>query len=175
MPVIAISTHSRPKAAGYAAKHGEQYSCNFNTQPPEGGWAAIAVFMAWYSYFNTQPPEGGWRHTPTGGPPTCYFNTQPPEGGWVFFGLSRIFALISTHSRPTAAGEEGKLVFNIDPISTHSRPKAAGPKPKKTVLKKTFQHTAARRRLVPFGVGKSLDALFQHTAARRRLGKSSSR
>ena len=80
-------------------------SCrSFNTQPPEGGWAAAARHPIQAASFNTQPPEGGWldwlrdwlarmlfQHTaarrrlvfgrgsnrvPNG------FNTQPPEGGW---------------------------------------------------------------------------------------------
>ena len=55
------------------------------------------------------------------------FNTQPPEGGWLIPLLSILWMLVSTHSRPKAAGPYrlahcpvGKLV------STHSRPKAAG-------------------------------------------------
>ena len=55
------------------------------------------------------------------------FNTQPPEGGWEsvvksFF----VNRLVSTHSRPKAAGAEQTLsLFSLD-VSTHSRPKAAG-------------------------------------------------
>ena len=78
------------------------------------------------------------------------FNTQPPEGGWVNaqdMDLNQI--IVSTHSRPKAAGvarvQAGGSVqsFNTQPpeggwlaeaeklvnrirVSTHSRPKAAG-------------------------------------------------
>ena len=77
------------------------------------------------------------------------FNTQPPEGGWfVVRGDQISYGVVSTHSRPKAAG--GSLVrymmgltrFNTQPpeggwlscspptsvflVSTHSRPKAAG-------------------------------------------------
>ncbi len=77
------------------------------------------------------------------------FNSQPPEGGWDGLRGTRHRPLISTHSRPKAAGRlprpspemgwhfnsqppEGGWVFKlqvmafIKPISTHSRPKAAG-------------------------------------------------
>ena len=54
------------------------------------------------------------------------FNTQPPEGGWHLSNLIQIAAVVSTHSRPKAAGF---LVLGngyLQVVSTHSRPKAAG-------------------------------------------------
>ncbi len=33
---------------------------SFNTQPPEGGWAILAIDRCGAGGFNTQPPEGGW-------------------------------------------------------------------------------------------------------------------
>ena len=33
---------------------------SFNTQPPEGGWAAKQANQNDQQRFNTQPPEGGW-------------------------------------------------------------------------------------------------------------------
>ena len=57
--------------------------------------------------------------------------------------------MVSTHSRPKAAGDEvedGLVVFGV---STHSRPKAAGErKAISAKMVEAFQHTAARRRLV---------------------------
>ena len=55
------------------------------------------------------------------------FNTQPPEGGWVavqFFKCAPV--LVSTHSRPKAAGQHFLHLSSIIFVSTHSRPKAAG-------------------------------------------------
>ena len=42
-PETAVSTHSRPKAAGFPQLpiHRDGYS--FNTQPPEGGWVGIIL------------------------------------------------------------------------------------------------------------------------------------
>ena len=34
-----VSTHSRPKAAGYAPILAARLITGFNTQPPEGGWS----------------------------------------------------------------------------------------------------------------------------------------
>ena len=55
------------------------------------------------------------------------FNTQPPEGGWALVGEDALNELVvSTHSRPKAAGMR-KLIKSIGiNVSTHSRPKAAG-------------------------------------------------
>ena len=33
-----VSTHSRPKAAGFDPKGDADLMTSFNTQPPEGGW-----------------------------------------------------------------------------------------------------------------------------------------
>ena len=55
-------------------------------------------------------------------------------------------------------------------VSTHSRPKAAGSCSHDTYsLFKEFQHTAARRRLGNGMKEPKPSTLFQHTAARRRL------
>ena len=60
-----------------------------------------------------------------------------------------------------------------DIVSTHSRPKAAGTSGGQVAVMGGFQLTAARRRLVnQYGV--TLAAImFQLTAARRRLASSS--
>ena len=56
----AVSTHSRPKAAGFHAHKFQQEVGRFNTQPPEGGWPFLNNGKIAISCFNTQPPEGGW-------------------------------------------------------------------------------------------------------------------
>ena len=38
---LAVSTHSRPKAAGYAATSRYGTYSGFNSQPPEGGWTGF--------------------------------------------------------------------------------------------------------------------------------------
>ena len=58
---------------------------------------------------------------------------------------------------------------NLALVSTHSRPKAAGITPDAQWPLFKFQHTAARRRLGALKLRAAISALFQHTAARRRL------
>ena len=123
-----VSTHSRPKAAGFVTVGLPWFCVCFNTQPPEGGWKRVVLLPSGGCSFNTQPPEGGWPYFWQ-----CRqrlskcFNTQPPEGGWN-----------SLHSKPcskncfnTQPPEGGwswneKLIWSIKAVSTHSRPKAAG-------------------------------------------------
>ena len=78
-----VSTHSRPKAAGWSSFiFLVAYMC-FNTQPPEGGWTQIYLVTFNLFSFNTQPPEGGWIQIWVVLMIRVSFNTQPPEGGWV--------------------------------------------------------------------------------------------
>ena len=80
---IGVSTHSRPKAAGYHLHQIHMPNQRFNSQPPEGGW----LLASWRT---SSPPSFqltaarrrlgliGRLITRRG----C-FNSQPPEGGWV--------------------------------------------------------------------------------------------
>ena len=102
---VAVSTHSRLKAAGPRRHRHAPAHHGFNTQPPEGGWPVRRKADRPWRGFNTQPPEGGWmaaavavfvglvsthsRLKAAGDIPECTkppfgsFNTQPPEGGWI--------------------------------------------------------------------------------------------
>ena len=84
---IKVSTHSRPKAAGSETAINVLPEPGFNTQPPEGGWFGWPFRFGWYSSFNTQPPEGGWL---------------------IGVALNQMAILVSTHSRPKAAGRSAK-------------------------------------------------------------------
>ena len=55
-----VSTHSRPKAAGFVLYESKNMVNGFNTQPPEGGWLVLCFHHKHIHSFNTQPPEGGW-------------------------------------------------------------------------------------------------------------------
>ena len=81
-----VSTHSRPKAAGRRAWNGRMLFTRFNSQPPEGGWAASKNVFRTIKCFNSQPPEGGWTICLVLEAPFKCFNSQPPEGGWPFSG-----------------------------------------------------------------------------------------
>ena len=81
--VIAVSTHSRLKAAGRPPESGRRVYQGFNTQPPKGGWARVCSISSGVDGFNTQPPKGGWFRIDNHAPPR-------PQ--------------VSTHSRLKAAG-----------------------------------------------------------------------
>ena len=80
------------------------------------------------SCFNTQPPEGGWLFLYS--PETSYspcFNTQPPEGGWqpktpLKFALARFQHTAARGRLELWKDKAGKRLI----VSTHSRPRAAG-------------------------------------------------
>ena len=121
------------------------------------------------------------------------FNTQPPEGGC---GLKtpdiQLDDLVSTHSRPKAAAHcFCSLTHKITSFNTQPPEGGCLFVVALNVMRKEFQHTAARRRLLhcwssltnincfntqpPEGGCTSCAARvypnlkFQHTAARRRL------
>ena len=62
-----VSTHSRPKAAGFMMVYQKAVNIGFNTQPPEGGWVCSFEVQPKDGRFNTQPPEGGWVNRAAGG------------------------------------------------------------------------------------------------------------
>ena len=103
----------------------------FNTQPPEGGWFQSAISLDSYKGFNTQPPEGGWISMfMLDGPHIKFQHTAARRRLEVDFQRYDLVALVSTHSRPKAAGKCLKKCVCGLCVSTHSRPKAAGvPRP----------------------------------------------
>ena len=98
------------------------------------------------------------------------FNTQPPEGGWSDYALSQRWQVVSTHSRPKAAGSLFTRGYQIA-LSFNTQPPEGGWLSSCAVLsiQRLFQHTAARRRLEYSQFCVFNIVLFQHTAARRRL------
>ena len=78
---------------------------------------------------------------------------------------------VSTHSRPKAAAALMSGFLGVYMVSTHSRPKAAAfTDMSVSSMVMPFQHTAARRRLLPKKpTATAASSVFQHTAARRRL------
>ena len=99
---------------------------SFNTQPPEGGWRRLNILRRRRRRFNTQPPEGGWKGLVSKHIHVDSFNTQPPEGGWLVNGRQP-HRLWSFNTQPPEGGWlRFKFAHDITVVSTHSRPKAAG-------------------------------------------------
>ena len=79
-----VSTHSRPKAAGGAPSEDVSAVSGFNTQPPEGGW--VFRFLEPDMHILFQHTAARRRLAQPGrfpSPAVNGFNTQPPEGGWL--------------------------------------------------------------------------------------------
>ena len=144
-----VSTHSRPKAAGFVHNSCLQFGSGFNTQPPEGGWQRAAC--AWYV-------DTVFQHTAARRRLDCFadfiiqmirvsthsrpkaagrrmrfrthrcrrFNTQPPEGGWVKEHFFRILRCCFNTQPPEGGWKQPQMLSAKLKVSTHSRPKAAG-------------------------------------------------
>ena len=100
-----VSTHSRPKAAGTYLCRRQRPRHGFNTQPPEGGWFSRRICRYRYAWF---------QHTAA--------RRRLVKPGDTLIKSQ----LVSTHSRPKAAGSIAKIASRRSRVSTHSRPKAAG-------------------------------------------------
>ena len=148
---IAVSTHSRPKAAGFLVKKLlDKLKC-FNTQPPEGGWSALVRATEESLQFQHTAARRRLGHRSRAiYRPTPSFNTQPPEGGWANYTAAKTKAeefqhtaarrrlawnalrCKTAHNRFNTQPPEGGWVdatcacIAADGVSTHSRPKAAG-------------------------------------------------
>ena len=102
---ITVSTHSRPKAAGKTKSAPPLTGTCFNTQPPEGGWCPMSPVSGERYSFNTQPPEGGWPIVYTDGDIVNQFQHTAARRRLVTaIGELGYSLLVSTHSRPKAAG-----------------------------------------------------------------------
>ena len=122
---ITVSTHSRPKAAGRRANQvARAVAVSTHSRPKAAGRPIYPVTVTFIVSTHSRPKAAGKGNRLGHVWPGC-FNSQPPEGGWV----------IPPPPPPVAA------------VSTHSRPKAAGTKFRICQFPKGFQLTAARRRL----------------------------
>ena len=124
-PRVFQHTAARRRLAALIGFSNRQTFC-FNTQPPEGGWqfdvqAAAAGRLFQHTaarrrlVANVMLSFPIWRFQHTAArrrldqvinprPAIQCFNTQPPEGGWKDLGYGDIEIIVSTHSRPKAAG-----------------------------------------------------------------------
>ena len=144
-----VSTHSRPKAAGLVTDVMENLiDVSTHSRPKAAGKPDLSPQIKDFC-FNTQPPEGGWDNlSKLKYAPSMFQHTAARRRLARRVGRDPLFILVSTHSRPKAAGGNNCEYNNSGNVSTHSRPKAAGYRRRVGRLRIMFQHTAARRRLV---------------------------
>ena len=132
-----------------AHKGGRYVFVSFNTQPPEGGWGLPPSQLSRFFHVSTHSrPKAAGVAVILDGVPKAFqhtaarrrlvvnrvaacrvihsFNTQPPEGGWRL--RLQLFCkhVVSTHSRPKAAGAPLKSLAPSSfaaPISLSSQEK----------------------------------------------------
>ena len=142
-----VSTHSRPKAAGYLL---------YNHRPRILFQHTAARRRLEVELVAQRLQNGVSTHS-------------RPKAAGAKFEAVRAWLAVSTHSRPKAAGQFFQGSWHTNIVSTHSRPKAAGRHIRRHIGMRQFQHTAARRRLARWFLPVPMPPAFQHTAARRRL------
>ena len=145
---IRVSTHSRPKAAGTKFL-GDVARRRFNTQPPEGGWADnydvlrlviefqhTAARRRLASMVGVSGIEKLFQHTAARRRLGLLLSLSSSTFGFQHTAARRRLVrtalrdlkpeIVSTHSRPKAAGKHDIETLRRMEVSTHSRPKAAG-------------------------------------------------
>ena len=99
-----VSTHSRPKAAGSVTiKPITQLGVSTHSRPKAAGKAPSKgeTKLKWFQHTAARRRMAKNPQTITN---HMRFNTQPPEGGWKSLKARIIQLIVSTHSRPKAAG-----------------------------------------------------------------------
>ena len=146
---IAVSTHSRPKAAGRPPPAPEPDELVSTHSRPKAAGPAITDLSFTLFLFQHTAARRRLVNTPAGGSVDCVVSTHSrPKAAGYLTTLSRSSCTVSTHSRPKAAGVRDAHLYRDFGVSTHSRPKAAGWDIRFGACLGEFQHTAARRRLV---------------------------
>ena len=126
--ILDVSTHSRPKATAQPAHwHPTTWEVSTHSRPKATASCLVKKRLC-ANRFNTQPPEGDCRHLTN---------------------LGSTKKVVSTHSRPKATAPSANSMTCTSGVSTHSRPKATAPSSISSSNHSSFQHTAARRRLLP--------------------------
>ena len=123
---IKVSTHSRPKAAGFASRDGGRESDGFNTQPPEGGWFVLRFIPVTF----------------------CVFQHTAARRRLVLIDTADIAEMMFQHTAarrrlgvwPSSPEEQAGFQH------TAARRRLAEAK-QRELIAEAFQHTAARRRL----------------------------
>ena len=82
LKATSVSTHSRPKAAGFDAPANRLKAIRFNSQPPEGGWPKQASLMINLLRFQLTAARRRLAPAQASRVTRKRFNSQPPEGGW---------------------------------------------------------------------------------------------
>ena len=121
-----VSTHSRPKAAGYGRYAWQTfYSVSTHSRPKAAGSINFSDFSLREFQHTAARRRLGEYGATYGQEDLVSTHSRPKAAGCSCKGRRAGF-VVSTHSRPKAAGLRQKLTKKERDVSTHSRPKAAG-------------------------------------------------
>ena len=124
---ICVSTHSRPKAAGFVFGYSRLKVVCFNTQPPEGGWTSIPRFMIFCLMFqHTAARRRLARPDLVPNSPQAFQHTAARRRLGVIKSEESATAQFQHTAARRRLGANQKRASNRQTVSTHSRPKAAG-------------------------------------------------
>ena len=193
-PDIRVSTHSRPKAAGYGklsmsdaqvlfqhtaarrrlgwrgSRGAAVGSVSTHSRPKAAGFVTALWLCRTYVSTHSRPKAAGAALAVLGRVVVVSTHSRPKAAGYYF--QKRISNhKVSTHSRPKAAGIFPDLKKDELFVSTHSRPKAAGEAAQKAkAQQESFNTQPPEGGWIHLTTSQGEDVQFQHTAARRRLG-----
>ena len=122
-----VSTRSRPKAAGWPGQISALMRRCFNTQPPEGGWESKPIYDNVRQVFQHAAARRRLdaRNYRKKVQRIVSTRSRPKAAGAMAVVEAQAVA-VSTRSRPKAAGVGGYTGAGGVHVSTRSRPKAAG-------------------------------------------------
>ena len=170
--VLIVSTHSRPKAAGQSKlQQIAQKAVSTHSRPKAAG-TLLQNGQDFQVVSTHSRPKAAGVCVPSRTADHSCFNTQPPEGGWSYPRRCNAWSLGFQHTaarrrlgKSAPTRRRSRACFNTQP------PEGGwATTPDSGKQGGGFQHTAARRRLAFSNRSFSVSVLFQHTAARRRLG-----
>ena len=110
----------------------------------------------------------------TEGAAKACFNTQPPEGGWKALEMMAELLIVSTRSRPKAAGCLRPSEPRPQAVSTRSRPKAAGWQ-KQPTAKPPIVSTRSRPKAAGSSSGSSSTSTTVSTRSRPKAAGNAAR
>ena len=123
---LAVSTHSRPKAAGERAeKERIQYVVSTHSRPKAAGSFPMKG-CRWLLFQHTAARRRLGDNVWLWGLGYVVSTHSRPKAAGSSRNTLVVGGQVSTHSRPKAAGRHGFAVRICRDVSTHSRPKAAG-------------------------------------------------
>ena len=124
---IHVSTHSRPKAAGPQAIRRDSQDYSFNTQPPEGGWFLERVFAAAQVVFQHTAARRRLVFGGAAGIDDALFqHTAARRRLAISYEFTWVPPLVSTHSRPKAAGILADAMEAMFAASFNTQPPEGG-------------------------------------------------